>query len=305
MEKLSFPDRITIDLTNQCNVSCTFCPRQSVPMTIGYMEPELYYKIIDEAARHLPVKLVMFFRGESLLHPEFMQFLNYAKKKGIGPIQFATNAYAMDRETTDALIEAEIDFVSFSLDTLDPQVYKKSRLKGDLKVSMDHVLYMSNRCKERRKSGLSSPKLQVSTIEIEDYLDGQKAFIDFWRNYVDVVRVYYEHDDYGRFRNCELQKQLEQAVPDRQPCRKVFTDMLIYWNGELALCNYDWRGGIPGLNVKDISLQDAWNSSEYEEIREMHRKNHFTDSIMCNNCGHWRIDYMETGFLGKSYPGML
>ena len=67
MEKLEFPNRITIELTNQCNVSCTFCPRQQVPMEIGFMKKELYYKIIDEAARHLPIKIVIFFRGESLL----------------------------------------------------------------------------------------------------------------------------------------------------------------------------------------------------------------------------------------------
>ncbi len=303
MEKLKFPDRITVELTNQCNVSCTFCPRQTVPMEIGYMDMDLYHKIIDEAAQYLPVKLVVFFRGESLLHPQFTECLRYAKQKGIGPIQFASNAYALNEDVADEMLDAGVDYISFSLDTLDPKIYKTSRLHGNLKVSMQHVISLSNKCKERRKKGLFAPTLQVSTIEIEDYMERQQEFIDFWRQYVDVVRVYYEHDDKGQFKNKEVQKLLEKEVKERQPCRKVFTDFLIYWNGELALCNYDWNGGIKGMNVWDMSIYDIWHSEDYDKIRQMHNDNIFAENIMCKECHHWRIDYTARGFLGKSYKG--
>lgn len=305
MEKLGFPNRITVELTNHCNVSCTFCVRQSMHMHMGMMEKSLYYKIIDEASEHLPVALVFFFRGESLLHPNFMEFLRYAKEKGIGPIQFATNAYAMTKEISDQIIEAGLDFISFSLDTLDADVYRKTRLEGDLRTSVENVLYMSRCCRERRRMGLSAPKLQVSTIEVEDYMEGQADFVEFWKQHVDIVRVYYEHDDNGRFRNPGVQEKLEREVPERQPCRKVFTDMLIYWDGQLALCNYDWRGELPGLNVSEMSLADAWNSMTYEEIRKSHKDNLFADDILCKECQHWRIDYVQGGILGKSYQGDL
>ena len=140
MEKLVFPNRITIELTNKCNVSCTFCPRQTIPMKLGCMDMTLYKKIIDEASLHLPVKIVLFFRGESLLHPQFIDCLRYAKEKGLGPIQFASNALALTSNITEMMLEAEIDFVSFSLDTLNPEVYKKTRATGDLKKSMDNVI---------------------------------------------------------------------------------------------------------------------------------------------------------------------
>lgn len=305
MKKLSFPNRITIELTNQCNVSCTFCPRQTVGMCIGYMDKDLYYKIIDEAAEHNPVKIVFFFRGESLLHPDFMEFARYAKSKGLGPIQFATNAYALTPDVSDELLGTGIDFISFSLDTLDPELYKRSRLKGDLNQSMDNVKYLSEKCRERLKAGESAPVLQVSTIEVEDYLAGQPEFIEFWKKYVDDVRVYYEHDDKGCFRNEEVQRKLMEEVPERKPCRKVFTDFLIYWNGDLALCNYDWRGGIKTVNVRDNTIQECWDSEEYEKIRQMHYDNEFADGIMCNDCQHWRIDYMQSGFLGRMYEGDL
>ena len=305
MKKLPFPNRITIELTNQCNVSCKFCPRQVVPMKIGYMESGLFKKIIDEAALHLPIKAVIFFRGESLLHPEFIELVNYAKNKGIGPIQYATNAFQLTNELSDLLVESGVDFISFSLDTLDEEVYRKSRLSGDLNISIANVKYLCDLCKTRLENGLTAPILQVSTIETEQYMKGQDAFISYWVRYVDIVRVYYEHDDMGKIRNHEIETYLRSKVPVRKPCRKVFTDFLIYWNGDLALCNYDWKGAIPQINVRDMSIQEAWDSIEYELIRKMHLDNCFDNNLICTTCEHWRIDYIEDGFLGKMYEGKL
>ncbi len=302
MKKLEFPNRITVELTNQCNVSCSFCPRQKVDMKTGYMDMKLYRKIIDEASSHLPVKLVIFFRGESLLHPHFIECLQYAKEKGIGPIQFATNGLLLNEETVDQILNTGIDFISFSLDTLDPNVYKSTRKHGDLNASMKNVIGLSKKCKERKRNGLPVPTLQVSTIELDDYMNEQKAFINFWKQHVDIVRVYYEHDEKGRFRDSNVQQMLSN-LGQRQPCRKVFTDMLIYWDGSLALCNYDWEGGLD-LNINEMSLSDAWHSACYEKIRQMHNENTLSPAVMCSSCEHWRIDYMPNGFLGKMFKGI-
>ncbi len=301
MDKLEFPNRITVELTNQCNVSCTFCPRQNVPMEIGFMDLNLYKKIIDEAAEHLPVKLVLFFRGESLLHPNFFECLEYAKERGIGPIQMASNAYALDDEAADKILESGIDFISFSLDTLNAEVYKRTRKYGDLTTSVEHVINLSNKCRERKKRDLQAPTIQVSTIEVDDYMDGQQEFIEFWQQHVDIVRVYYEHDENGKFRDGNVVRKLPK-IEGRKPCRKIFTDLLIYWNGDLALCNYDWKGGLH-LNINEMSIYDAWHSERYENIRKMHNGNHIDSELMCRKCEHWRIDYMPDGFLGKMFTG--
>lgn len=299
MKKLEFPDRITVELTNQCNVSCSFCPRQKTQMEVGYMDMALYKKIIDEVTLHLPVKAVLFFRGESLLHPQFDECLRYAKEKGIGPVQFASNGLALDEEAARKMLDAGIDFISFSLDTLSPEVYKATRKYGDLTVSMENVIRLGEMCKERKSRGLSVPILQVSTIEIEDYKQHQQEFIDFWKKHVDIVRVYYEHDEKGKFKDAGTIAKLP-VIEERRPCRKVFTDMLIYWDGSLALCNYDWNGGL-GLNVNEMSLYEAWHSEPYESIRRMQQEGGFKEGLICTECEHWRIDYMPEGFLGKMY----
>ncbi|MDE6936674.1 MAG: radical SAM protein [Lachnospiraceae bacterium] len=299
MEKLNFPNRVTVELTNDCNVSCVFCNRQKISMDIGYIEDKLFYKIIDEMARHLPVKLVPFFRGEPLMHPQLIPFLQYAKQKGVGPIQMASNALLLDDQMQDRLIEAGIDYLSFSLDTVDPKVYERSRMFGNLEISSNHVKSMGLKCKERKKKGLSAPTIQVSTINIEEYLPKQKEFIEEWLPYVDVVRVYEQHDEKGRLVDPQIRKSLD-VFEERKPCRKVFTDMIIYWDGRMALCNYDWNEQRKIGNANTMTLQEAWDSEEYENVRKMHLCNQF-DRGICADCHHWKIDYTENGFIGTSY----
>ncbi len=299
MEKLLFPNRITVELTNDCNVSCTFCNRQMIKMEIGYMQEELFCKIIDEAAKHLPVKLVPFFRGEPLMHPQVIEFLQYAKKRGLGPIQLASNALLLDDKMQDDLIMSGVDFISFSLDTIDREVYRCSRLTGNLDISEENVKSMGRKCKKRREHGLFAPTLQVSTIDLDEYRPAQEEFITQWKEYVDIVRVYEQHDERGRLVNPEIQKKIN-VFSNRMPCRKIFTDMIIYWDGRLSLCNYDWDEIREIGDVTRMSLQDAWNSSEFEKIRKMHLANAYDNSI-CKDCHHWKIDYVENGFLGRAY----
>lgn len=300
MKKLDFPNRITIELTNRCNVSCTFCHRNKFPMKLGDMEEELFYKIVDEAALHLPVTLVVFLRGESLLYPKLISFIKYAKEKGLGPIQLASNGLRLNQDMAEALLESEVDFISFSLDTIDKEIYEKSRLTGDLDKSMKNVAYFGKRCRERKEQGKFAPTLQVSTIDLDIYRPRQKEFVEYWKQYVDVVRVYYEHDEKGHLVNPKVQEELI-LNSERKPCRKVFTDMIIYWDGQIALCCYDWNEQLDFGDIRKNSLQEIWNGEKYERIRRMHLNNAIEDDVLCKDCHHWKSDYLPEGYLGKAF----
>jgi len=136
-----FPERITVELTNRCNLKCFMCPRNNVKMKLGDMSMEVFKKIIEEASKFLPVCLVPFFRGESLLHPRFIEMLKIARDKGLGPIQMATNAYFLDEKITQELLNLKIEFISFSIDVNDPQIYQKIRKHSDFRRVFSNILY--------------------------------------------------------------------------------------------------------------------------------------------------------------------
>ena len=300
MNKLQFPNRVTIELTNRCNISCTFCHRNDFDMKLGNMTDELYKKIINEMAENLPVAMVPFFRGESLLHPHFIEYIQYAKEKGIGPIQFTSNGLLFNKDMAKKLIEAGVDFASFSLDTIDEKLYSVSRRHGNLKKSMENVEAFAVMCKEYREKGIKTPTIQVSTVDIDEYRNEQKEFIEYWKKYADVVRVYEEHDNNGRFRNKEVSDRL-QAVGARKPCRKLYTDMVIYWDGNISLCCYDWNETHSFGNVNNMTMKEIWNSDEMNALRKMHETDTITDDYICKECEHWKADYVDQKFLGKVY----
>lgn len=304
MDKLVFPNRVTIELTNRCNVACTFCHRQVIDMPIGDMSEELYKKIIDEMAEHTPIKMVPFFRGESIMHPQFIEFMRYAKEKGIGPIQLFSNGLAFDKEIAEAVIEAGVDFVSFSLDTLNSEIYKNSRVLGNLDISMEHVRQFGTLCKEYREKGIAVPQVQVSTVDLDIYKAEQQAFVDYWKQYVDIVRIYEEHDENGGFVKKEVSDRL-RYISERKPCHKLYNDMIIYWDGRIALCNYDWDEKHAIGDVNQQSLAEIWNSDEFNKIRHMHETDTISEDYICNKCEHWKAGYLENQYLGKMIKGNI
>ncbi|MBW2049067.1 MAG: radical SAM protein [Deltaproteobacteria bacterium] len=298
-ERKEFPERITLELTNHCNLNCTFCPRKLMARHQGFMDSNLAKSIFDEMSEHLPVALVPFFRGETLLHPDWVELLAYAKERGIGPIQFTTNATLLNQQAAEDILDLGLDFVSFSLDTIDPEIYMKSRRGANYFKVLENILGFLDL---RRRRGMKQPEVQVSCVETAAHRPGLDAFVEFWRPKVDRVRIYVEHSGDGH------PGSIQEPLPGferRQPCFKVFTDMVIYWDGEVALCNHDWtrdRNHRIG-NVKDAGIRGVWKSQRYESIREAHRAGELAGEPPCDHCDHWKMFYLPEGYLGKIYFG--
>lgn len=295
IESGNFPKRVTIETTNRCNLNCSFCPRQLFDMPLGDMTPTLYYKIIDECSQHLPITVVIFFRGEPLLAKDLPAFVEYAKEKGITTIQMATNCMLLDEKTGEDLLVAGLDFISFSLDTNDNELYKEGREHGNLDISRENALKF---IETKNRLG-SNCEIQVSTVDIEKYRHKQKEFIDFWIQYADRVRVYVEHSSDGNFGSVSD----SDGIPDieRLPCKKVFEDIIIYFNGQTAICNHDWNNQMSIGNTGEDTIFSIWNSEKYDELRRLHEQNNFCEGFICKTCEHWKMAYLEDSKISKVY----
>ena len=87
----------------------------------GIMDVALAHELIKEMASYKPVTVVPFFRGESLMHPQWDIILQYLMEYNVGPIQLTTNATLLTHENTEKLLNVGLDFLSFSIDTIDPK----------------------------------------------------------------------------------------------------------------------------------------------------------------------------------------
>lgn len=293
----AFPSRVTLELTNKCNLSCTFCPRRYMEKERGFIDTGLAISLIDEMAQHSPVAIVPFFRGESLLHPEWFEILDHAQQQSVGDIQFTTNASLLTPDNIEKVLDLKLSFISFSLDTIDSKLYNESRRGANFDQTMDNVL---NFLKRRDESNVST-EVQVSAVETPAHRAGMDAFVEYWKTKADRVRVYVEHSTNG------YPGSIDEELPDfqsRQPCHKPFTDMVIYWNGQVACCNHDWTRQVDGSplgNVTQGGIAAVWNDEPYTDLRQAHLDCLIKDMKPCSGCDHWKMYYMKDGYLGRTY----
>ena len=293
---IDFPDRLTVEITNTCNLGCIMCPRHNAEENTGFMQFDMYRKIIEEATHHLPVTLVPFFRGESLLHPDLFEMIEIANKSGLRPIQLATNATLLNKNTSTRFIESGLDFLSFSID-IDKENYKSTHVGGDYDKVINNI---NDFIAIRKEMKTNKPEIQVSTVETTENRHGLHEFAEYWLEKIDRVRVYPAHSTNGAFGSLDNSNKYPD-FEQRLPCKKVFTDIVIYWDGTVAVCNHDWNRKEYIGNIRDNSIQKIWAGNKYKEIRKRHLEGNLENDQTCKDCDHWKMYYLKEGSIGMLY----
>ena len=259
------------------------------------MDFSLFKKIVDEIARYKGTGIIPFFRGESLLHPDFISMISYANSKGIKPIQLATNASLLDDSKSDAIFRLGIDFISFSLDGVNEDIYKKVRPGCDYSRVIANINNFLNKRKRRNRM---FPQVQVSLVETAVTKETIPKFVHYWLKRVDRVRIYKEHSNRGKFGNIRSSGNIFKK---RLACLKPMTETAIYWNGEVAICNHDWMRKDPMGNISKESLRSIWKNKKYAALRKLHFAGNADLDDTCKDCSHWMSYYLPEGLIGRLY----
>jgi radical SAM protein with 4Fe4S-binding SPASM domain len=269
------PKRIEIELVSDCNLKCTYCPRHYVNDLTGYIDISLFKKIIDEIREYKPI-LVLHRRGESMMHPNFNEMLDYLGDS-FSEVQMATNATLLSEEKYESIVN-NLSFLSFSLDTKNS--FNKTRLPAKYDVIEKKILNFL-------KFNNNRIDTQVSMVNVGQPLDEIEEFKDFWKDKVNSVRIYEAHSLDGEFGSLSNPRKI------RKPCIMPSYQMTIYSNGQVARCNHDWADGKMGdLNFNSIS--EVFNNTKYINLRKQHQTLCLTDEV-CSKCDSW---YPEIGNQG-------
>jgi MoaA/NifB/PqqE/SkfB family radical SAM enzyme len=93
----SFPRHIFIELTSDCNLSCSYCPRPKISREIPY---ELFKKVVDEASLYGPRSFSLHLFGEPMLYSRFIDAVRYIKSRG-NTLLLTTNGTLLRRYYRD------------------------------------------------------------------------------------------------------------------------------------------------------------------------------------------------------------
>jgi len=154
--------RVHIEISNICNVQCSFCPIVSKPKTILSLEKFEYIlkevaPIADDVCLHL--------LGEPLAHPNFEDIVHICDLYGVS-IQLTTNGLLIERYSDLLLKSTSLRQINFSL-----QVFK------DNFPDKDPIPYLQKVFSFTQNAFMHNPDLYINyrlwdtgTIDNEDYL---------------------------------------------------------------------------------------------------------------------------------------
>jgi len=224
--------RITIELTNFCNLECAPCPRHHSMMPLGEMSEALWERLLDQLSPG--TTLIPFWRGEALLHHYAREFLMMAVARQLDVV-LATNGHYLSCTIPPDLL-AQLKAVSISLHGLK---------------SYQAYLWLVQHAKLTGK-----PEIQLTVV------DGEETGIPDAIFKAHNVRRYKEHTVdgvWGRIRDCSAIRQMW--------CDRLDTDLVITWDGKVSRCCYVWDP-IPGLDANEKTLEEIWDSPQLMRIRK-------------------------------------
>lgn len=126
--------KLFVEVTTYCNLKCGMCVKQSgiggIPE--GSMSPETFERLVP-AFPHLD-SLVLNGIGEPLLHPHLEMFISNARSHlpENAWVGFQSNGMALTDERAASLIDAGLDRICISLDTVSDDSFRSIRNGGEM-----------------------------------------------------------------------------------------------------------------------------------------------------------------------------
>jgi MoaA/NifB/PqqE/SkfB family radical SAM enzyme len=126
------PPRLIVELTNICNLHCSYCLRDEDALyhtPANFFSVELLRRVVREAREAVGATQVMFTGGETTLHPRFREVVEAVGAEGL-TCSFVTNGWHFERIwPAVSANRAAVSHVSFSLD--GPTLETHDRWRGE------------------------------------------------------------------------------------------------------------------------------------------------------------------------------
>jgi len=267
------PRDVRIEVTNACNAKCVFCYHRYMKRKLGYMNWNLYKKVIDECVELGVGHLSLHNFGEPLLDPLFLSRVVYAKLRNIERVSTNTNGLLLHKDLAGRLIGAGLDIITISIDAATKATFERIK-ELDYETVERNVKSL---VKLKNERGVKTPTVIVSFIECEENKVERKQFVKKWKNIADRILVSSSHNWGGRI---GLTTTIRKAIP----CRLLWTDFVVDWNGNVPLCCADVEEQIVLGNVKESSVRQIRAGEILKDIRKIHLEGKLDDIETCKSC---------------------
>lgn len=286
-----FPSFVSIEPTNICNLQCPECPTGNNSSTVekGKISLELLQKIIPQLSKKT-IFVNLYFQGEPFIHENLAELIRIiSKHKMISSI--STNAHFITKENAEAIVQSGLTKIIVSLDGYNQETYEIYRKNGSFEKVLQGLEYLK-KAKETYKSNLPLIELQCLLFKHTEHHTSEIKAIG--KKYsVDIVTFktaqFYDLEnkhlipDKKNSRYTFKNDTLELQKPIRNKCWRMWSSLVISWQGNVIPCCFDKNHTYTYGNcfTEDLhTIIESKNTSQFKTKVHTNRK-----SIkMCKNC---------------------
>lgn len=282
----AYPLQLDFELNASCNLKCPMCPISAEsPKGKGkatwFSIVEFQACIQDAVARGLRA-LKLNYINEPLIRKDLPEFVSIAKAAGVLDIYLSTNAMLLDKAMARRLIEAGLSRIQISIDATTAATYERVRPGGNLAKVVANTLGL---LELRKETGSVTPLVRVNFVKTEINEGELEAFIDYWRDKVDMVGV----QEFIKPPTAAIVNLHSMKSADRRKigfhCSFPFKQMVINNERKILPCCTFWGEHLPiGDFTGPESLAAAWHSEAMNALREVHRQGEYWRIEACRNC---------------------
>jgi len=289
------PSVLRLGITNYCTGKCFYCPRELVhSWGTGYMDFDLYQKIIDWASKNGVEKLGFALWGEPLLHPRFLDMVDYAHHAGI-KMRLSTNAIVLTNNLAERILDYPFESIEMSMDGFTKEEYFKGKQVDKFDVARKNILDLLKMAKEKK----SKTSFNVHFVDVGNvsFLNKIK-YVRFWKKQLRGLKYnttfYYEPHNWAGARYNLKNKMgfLNKVLSSwelKKPCMYI-RGLAINWDGIAFVCANN--------PFKEAALGNA-NQESIDKIYDSEKRKHY---LAENEKGTFKVQGCDVCTVNSIFP---
>lgn len=269
--------KVNFDICTYCNHKCTFCSNSDDRTIKDQTSLEDFVQVMKNVSRYVNMtELGLSAKGEVLVNNEFVAIVRSAKEDFLIPyLFFSTNGALLDDKKANALLEAGIDSIKFSINAVEKKSYADVHLVDDF----EKVIANFKNLLQLKKEKYPKLKIFLSSVIDMDKKSLERAFEAL------LGEEYALIDDVSRYALGFTPKfEVDSDKKVTKKCAIPFDELYINSDGTLGLCCKDYFDTINFGSLKEHDFMEVYNSDAFKEVRNMHKTSQFPDNHLCKNC---------------------
>jgi MoaA/NifB/PqqE/SkfB family radical SAM enzyme len=164
--KMDALNKLYIEITNRCNLSCQMCVQRAWDEPLGDMSLETFSDLMTQITDFTEPPIIHLGGfGEPMTHPDFLEIVRRAKATG-AKVEITTNGTLLTKDLAVALLALGLDRLVVSMDGVTPASYGDIRVNGNFNQVVENLRHLF-RLKLRKATRHADPQVAIAFVAMQ------------------------------------------------------------------------------------------------------------------------------------------